>query len=78
MVPPFNETWAAMEELVDRGLVKSIGVSNFSPEKIKAILEHARIRPAVNQVSQHDLLLTTISFGKQNQQTISRIQYTLN
>ena len=50
VVPPFNETWAAMEDLVDRGLVRSIGVSNFSPEKIQAILESARIRPAVNQV----------------------------
>ena len=39
-----------MEDLVDRGLVRSIGVSNFSPEKIQAILESARIRPAVNQV----------------------------
>ena len=48
--PPFNETWAAMEELVDQGLVKSIGLSNFSPEKIQELLKTARIRPAVNQV----------------------------
>lgn len=40
-----------MENLVDRGLVKSIGVSNFSPEKIQDILSNARIPPAVNQVS---------------------------
>jgi len=50
VVPPFNETWAAMESLVDRGLVRSIGVSNFSPEKIQTLLKTARIRPAVNQV----------------------------
>ena len=49
--PPFNETWAAMEELVDRKLVRSIGLSNFSPEKIQEVLNNARIRPAVNQVS---------------------------
>ncbi|DBA71946.1 hypothetical protein WJX79_005585 [Trebouxia sp. C0005] len=53
VVPPFNETWAAMESLVDRGLVRSIGVSNFSPEKIQTLLETARIRPAVNQVEVH-------------------------
>lgn len=40
-----------MEDLVHKGLVKSIGVSNFSPEKIQALLETATIRPAVNQVS---------------------------
>lgn len=50
VVPPFNETWAAMESLVDSGLVRSIGVSNFSPEKIQTLLKTARIRPAVNQV----------------------------
>ena len=48
--PPFNETWAAVESLVDRGLVRSIAVSNFSPEKIQSLLKSARIKPAVNQV----------------------------
>lgn len=46
-----TETWKAMEALVDAGLVKSIGVSNFSISKLKLILEHARIKPAVNQVN---------------------------
>lgn len=57
VLPPFNETWAAVESLVDQGLVRSIGVSNFSPEKIRAILMSARIKPAVNQVrmSQHGI-----------------------
>lgn len=39
-----------MEDLVDKGLVKSIGVSNFSPEKIEILMKGARIKPAVNQV----------------------------
>ena len=46
-----------MEQCVDIGLVKSIGVSNFSPEKIQKLLETARIRPAVNQVNSHSFLL---------------------
>lgn len=52
--PPFEETWAALEKCVEEGLVRSIGVSNFSPEKIESgILPKANIRPAVNQVEMH-------------------------
>jgi diketogulonate reductase-like aldo/keto reductase len=48
--PPLIDTWKAMEEIVDSGLARSIGVSNFSIPKLKDILEQARIKPAVNQV----------------------------
>ena len=50
MQPPLQETWQALEGLVDEGLVRSIGMSNFSARKIGAVLEYARIRPAVCQV----------------------------
>ena len=46
----------AMEALVDDGLAKSIGVSNFSEAQIDDVLGHARIPPAVNQVELHPLL----------------------
>lgn len=39
-----------MEGFVEQGLVKSIGVSNFSPEKIQSFMPGAKIRPSVNQV----------------------------
>ncbi|CAI9113248.1 OLC1v1013821C1 [Oldenlandia corymbosa var. corymbosa] len=43
-------TWKAMEDCYKSGLTKSVGVSNFSCEKISKILENATIPPAVNQV----------------------------
>jgi alcohol dehydrogenase (NADP+) len=53
---PITDTWAAMEEAVDRGLCRYIGVSNFSVRKIGSLLESARIRPAANQVESHPFL----------------------
>jgi len=46
----YLDTWKSMEKLVDLGLVKSIGVSNFNSEQIKRIVENCRIRPVNNQV----------------------------
>jgi len=45
-----EETWGAMEKLVDLGLVKNIGLSNFNSKQVVKILDMARIRPAVLQV----------------------------
>lgn len=39
-----------MEKLVDLGLVKSIGVSNFNSEQIERLLANCRIKPVNNQV----------------------------
>ena len=42
-----------MEKLVEEGLVKTIGISNFSVKKIEDLLQYAKIVPAVNQVELH-------------------------
>ena len=42
-----------MEDLVDKGLVKAIGISNFTITKTKNLLKTAKIVPAVNQVECH-------------------------
>jgi alcohol dehydrogenase (NADP+) len=53
---PLAATWAAMEELVDQGLSRHIGVSNFSGAKLKALSAGARIRPEALQIERHPLL----------------------
>ena len=53
---PLHETWAALEAAVDAGVVRHLGVSNFSAKKIRELLPHCRIKPEVNQVELHPLL----------------------
>ncbi|CEO77390.1 aldo/keto reductase [Streptococcus pneumoniae] len=44
------EVWRAMEDLYQEGKIRAIGVSNFLPHHLDALLETATIVPAVNQV----------------------------
>ena len=50
------ETWKAFEELKSEGLVKSIGVSNFTLKHLQEFADN-KIIPAVNQIEIHPLYL---------------------
>lgn len=54
-----QETWTAMESLVDKKLARSIGVSNFSAQLLMDLLRYARIRPATLQIEHHPYLTQT-------------------
>mmetsp|Transcript_36930 Transcript_36930/g.48628 ORF Transcript_36930/g.48628 Transcript_36930/m.48628 type:complete len:320 (-) Transcript_36930:382-1341(-) len=51
-----KETWGVMEEMVESGLIKSIGISNFTQEQIGDILDGCRIKPVCNQIECHPFL----------------------
>lgn len=53
---PLMETWRALEECFDDGLANSIGVSNFSFQKLDDLIMEARVAPAVNQVELHPFM----------------------
>lgn len=48
-----EDTWRAMEAMVEAGQVKTIGVSNFSIEETQEIMDLAKIQPAMNQSESH-------------------------
>ena len=54
---PIHKVWPQLEALVDKGLVRSIGVSNFSVQSLWDLLSYAKIPPAVNQIELHPLLV---------------------
>ncbi|KAJ7361585.1 NADP-dependent oxidoreductase domain-containing protein [Mycena albidolilacea] len=53
---PMQETWQAMEELVDAGQARNIGLSNSQGSLILDVLRYARIKPQVLQVELHPYL----------------------
>ncbi|WP_030160585.1 aldo/keto reductase [Glycomyces sp. NRRL B-16210] len=47
------EAYRALETLLADGKVRAIGVSNFMPDHLERLMEHASVVPAVNQVEVH-------------------------
>ncbi|KAG0650308.1 NAD(P)H-dependent D-xylose reductase xyl1 [Hyphodiscus hymeniophilus] len=52
-----RDTWEAMESLVEKNLVKSIGTSNFNCASIMDLLRYAIVRPATLQIEYHPYLV---------------------
>ena len=53
---PLNDTWKAMEALVEKGLTKRIGVCNYSSALLHDLMSYAAIKPAMLQIEAHPYL----------------------
>jgi aldehyde reductase len=49
----YLETWRGLEDLLDSGRVRSIGVSNVNISQIQRILDNCRVKPAMLQIEMH-------------------------
>lgn len=49
----YVETWKALISLKKEGRVRTIGVSNFTPEHLDRIIQETSVIPAVNQIEVH-------------------------
>ena len=54
---PIHVLWGKFEALVDAGLTKSIGVSNFSLQMLADLLCYCRIKPVTNEVELNPTLI---------------------
>ncbi|MFI5794892.1 aldo/keto reductase [Streptomyces sp. NPDC051677] len=54
-VDKFVDSWRAMIKLREEGLVRSIGVSNFTAEHIERLEKETGVLPSVNQIELHPL-----------------------
>lgn len=53
---PFSDVYGAyraLEDLMDEGKIRSIGISNFYPDRMVDIASFARVKPAINQIEIH-------------------------
>ncbi|KAI8888370.1 xylose reductase [Backusella circina FSU 941] len=53
---PMYECWAEMEKLVDAGLVRNIGISNFNVQSVLDLLTYCKYKPAILEIEHHPYL----------------------
>ena len=53
---PLSDTWRAMEEIVESGLVKEIGVCNYNVGLLHDLIAYSSIKPAMLQIESHPFL----------------------
>ncbi len=49
----YHGSWRAMEELLEAGRVRAIGVCNFEPDRLSDLILSHRTVPAINQIELH-------------------------
>ncbi|KAL7636249.1 UNVERIFIED_CONTAM: hypothetical protein RMT77_013007 [Armadillidium vulgare] len=67
------DVWRGMEQAVNEGLAKSIGLSNYNKRQVETILKNAKVKPVTNQIECHPYLSQKklINFCKSNGLTIT-------
>ena len=72
---PIIDTWHAMEECVQAGLIKHIGVSNFSMRRLQELIDKGSVLPSTNQVECHPFLPQNELLEFCNQNKIQLVAY---
>ena len=64
----YVEAWRALIDAQKFGLVRSIGVSNFTAEHLQRVIDETGVVPAINQIERHPYFnnLATVSANQQH------------
>lgn len=64
----YQQTWEAMEALVEKKLVRNIGCSNIGTSMMRQVLQYAKIKPSVWQMEMHpfNTCEKIIRYGNEN------------
>ncbi|MDD3220535.1 MAG: aldo/keto reductase [Lachnospiraceae bacterium] len=52
----YYSAWRAMEDMVEAGVIKSIGVCNFMEDRLVDLCMNSRIKPVIDQVEIHPFM----------------------
>ncbi|KAH8701190.1 aldo-keto reductase family 1 member C13 [Phaeosphaeriaceae sp. PMI808] len=70
-----QKAWAVMESLQQDGLVKSIGVSNYTTVHLEAMIKTAKVMPVCNQIELHPYLQRTELLALHKKHGIATVAY---
>ena len=69
------DQWSVLEQLVQEGLIKHIGVSNFRLQLLNELLNSCTIRPVCNQIERHPYLQQNVAVEWMKQEGIQVVAY---
>lgn len=69
------ETWRAMEAAQAAGKIRTIGVSNFMPRHLEALLKTAKVKPTVNQIMLNPSEMQPATVAENEKQGILSVAY---
>ena len=64
-----KDVWSVFEEYYDKGILKTIGVCNFTVKELEQLLSFCRIKPALNQIKLNPECVDkeTVEFCQENE-----------